>query len=194
MRIVHILDHSVPLQSGYSFRTLALLQQQQALGWETFQVTSAKHVSPDAPSVERVDGWRFYRTPPLQQRWAQWPLLNQWAVVSGLRQRLQALIPKIKPDVLHAHSPALNGWAALQVAQQFGLPLVYECRAFWEDAAVDHGTTTAGSARYRLSRTLETQLFKRADAVTTICEGLRHEIVARGVPAARLAAGGWEGA
>ena len=29
-------------------------------------------------------------------------------------------------------------------------------RAFWEDAAVDHGTTTEGSLRYRLSRALET--------------------------------------
>ena len=46
-------------------------------------------------------------------------------------------------------------------------------RAFWEDAAVDHGTTTEGSLRYRLSRALETWTLRRADAVTTICEGLR---------------------
>jgi PEP-CTERM/exosortase A-associated glycosyltransferase len=54
-------------------------------------------------------------------------------------------------------------------------------RASWEDAAVDHGTTTEGSLRYRLSRLLETWVLRRADAVTTICEGLRQDILARGI-------------
>ena len=38
MRVIHILDHSVPLQSGYAFRTLAILKEQRALGWETFHI------------------------------------------------------------------------------------------------------------------------------------------------------------
>ncbi|MEG1114859.1 MAG: glycosyltransferase WbuB, partial [Janthinobacterium sp.] len=42
MRILHILDHSLPLHSGYTFRTLAILRQQRALGWHTMQLTSAK--------------------------------------------------------------------------------------------------------------------------------------------------------
>ena len=36
------------------------------------------------------------------------------------------------------------------------MPLVYEIRAFWEDAAVGNGTGREGSARYRLTRMLET--------------------------------------
>jgi PEP-CTERM/exosortase A-associated glycosyltransferase len=51
---------------------------------------------------------------------------------------------------------------------------------------VDHGTTREGSVRYRLSKQLETWLLKRADAVTTICEGLRSDMVARGINAARI--------
>jgi phosphatidyl-myo-inositol dimannoside synthase len=27
MRILHVLDHSIPLQSGYTFRTLSLLTE-----------------------------------------------------------------------------------------------------------------------------------------------------------------------
>ena len=34
MRILHILDHSLPLQSGYVYRTLGIVNQQRALGWE----------------------------------------------------------------------------------------------------------------------------------------------------------------
>jgi len=32
MRILHVLDHSIPLQSGYTFRTLSLLTEQRRLG------------------------------------------------------------------------------------------------------------------------------------------------------------------
>src|SRR5690606_1109861 len=64
--------------------------------------------------------------------------------------------------------------------------VVYECRAFWEDAAVDHGTSREGGPRYHASRALETRVFQRADAVTTICEGLRAEIASRGIAAAKI--------
>ncbi|MFQ5635400.1 MAG: glycosyltransferase, partial [Gammaproteobacteria bacterium] len=67
-----------------------------------------------------------------------------------------------------------------------GIPLVYEMRASWEDAAVHHGTTRPGSLRYRLSRRLETRVLRKADAVTTICEGLRQDILGRGIEAAKV--------
>jgi PEP-CTERM/exosortase A-associated glycosyltransferase len=76
--------------------------------------------------------------------------------------------------------------AAVQAGRRHGLPVVYEMRASWEDAAVDHGTTTEGSVRYRLSRALETWVLERAQAVTTICEGLRRDILLRGIPAEKV--------
>ena len=62
VRILHVLDHSLPLHSGYAFRTLAILREQRALGWETCQLTSPRHGASDA-LFEEVDGWRFHRTP-----------------------------------------------------------------------------------------------------------------------------------
>jgi PEP-CTERM/exosortase A-associated glycosyltransferase len=64
--------------------------------------------------------------------------------------------------------------------------VVYEVRAFWEDAAVDHGTSREGGVRYRLTRGLETYALRRAGHVTTICEGLKQDIVSRGIPAAKV--------
>ena len=93
------------------------------------------------------------------------------------------LAQRFRPDILHAHSPVLNALPALRVGRRLGMPVVYEVRALWEDAAVDHGTTTEGSVRYRASRALETFALRRADHVTTICEGLRGEIIARGIRA-----------
>ena len=62
LRILHVLDHSIPLHSGYTFRTLSLLREQRKLGWQTFHLTSAKQLDCDA-AEESVDGWHFYRTP-----------------------------------------------------------------------------------------------------------------------------------
>ena len=185
MKILHILDHSIPLHSGYTFRTKAILEQQRKLGWETLQVTSAKHLIAKA-EIEEVDGLAFYRSAPIKAWLAKLPVLNQWAIVLSLEKRLDDIILQHKPDILQAHSPALNGWAALKAAKKHNIPLVYECRAFWEDAAVDHGTASEGGLRYYLTKMLETYIFKQADAITTICEGLRADIMSRGIAAEKI--------
>ncbi len=185
MRILHVLDHSIPLHSGYTFRTRSILREQQALGWETFHVTGSKQ-GPTGALEEDVDGLHFYRTPKSGGLLARLPVLNQKEVIDGLTRRLCEIIPQIKPDVLHAHSPSLNAIAALRAGKKFGIPVVYEVRAFWEDAAVDHGTAKEFGLRYRATRALETYALKNANAVTTICEGLRRDIVARGIAADKV--------
>jgi len=90
------------------------------------------------------------------------------------------------PKILHAHSPALGGLAALRAGRRLSIPVVYEIRAFWEDAAVGNGTGREGSLRYRLTRALEDRVVKGADAVITICQGLRSDLIARGNAAERI--------
>jgi PEP-CTERM/exosortase A-associated glycosyltransferase len=182
MHILHIFDHSIPLHSGYAFRSRAILEAQRALGWQTSHLTSSKQYPPGAQE-EDVDGLHFYRTLPLWPLLDHVPAINQYAVVEYLARRLATVCEKERPDILHAHSPCLMGLAALRVGHRTGLPVVYELRASWEDAAVQHGTTRESSLRYKASRLLETHVLRRADAITTICEGLREEILARGLPA-----------
>lgn len=185
MRILHILDHSIPLHSGYSFRTLSILQQQRGQGWETFHLTGPKQ-GDSGTLEEEVDGWHFYRTPGSQNLLAGVPGLAEIRLMGSLTRRIEQVARRIKPDVLHAHSPVLNAIPAIRVGRRLGIPVVYEIRAFWEDAAVDHGSCIEGDLRYRFTRGLETYALKRADAIATICEGLRGDIVARGIPAAKV--------
>lgn len=185
MRILHILDHSIPLHSGYAFRTLAILKQQRALGWETFHLTGPKQ-GPAATQEEQVDGWRFYRTPPPGGLLEGVPGLSEIELMGEIAHRIEQVVKSVRPHILHAHSPVLNAIPALRVGRRLGIPVVYEVRASWEDAAVDHGTARAGGVRYRLSRALETWALRRADAITTICEGLRGDIVARGISAEKV--------
>ena len=180
MRILHVLDHSIPLQSGYTFRSRNILQEQRKLGWDTSHVTGLKQRGSSA-AEEKVDGLHFYRTVDSGSLLGKLPVLNQLHVIKTLEQRIGQVIERERPDILHAHSPALNGLAALRAGRKYNVPVVYECRAFWEDAAVDHGTSAEGGLRYRVTRALESRVFRRAGAVTTICEGLRADIVARGL-------------
>ena len=184
LRILHLLDHSTPLHSGYTFRTLAILRGQRQLGWETYHLTTPKQLG-CAVAEEDSDGLHFYRTLP-SSTGRDLPVAGELMQMRRVRNRLAEITRIVRPDIIHAHSPVLNALPALTVGSKLSVPVVYEVRAFWEDAAVDHGTTREGSARYRMTRMLETYALRHADHVTTICQGLRDDIVARGIPANRV--------
>jgi PEP-CTERM/exosortase A-associated glycosyltransferase len=182
IRALHILDHSLPMHSGYTFRTRAILKAQQRLGIEVRGITGLRHTHPGG-AAEEADDLLFHRT--LGQ--VSGPAgLREWREVGLFADAIEKVMEGWRPDVLHAHSPALCGQAALRVARRQGIPLIYEIRAFWEDAAVGNGTGKANSLRYRLTRQLENFVVGHADAVVTICEGLRGDLVERGTAPERI--------
>ena len=175
-RVLHILDHSLPLHSGYTFRTRAILKSQQAAGLTVRGVTGPRHADA-GPEIEEIDGLTFHR---VAGQFAGPPGLSEWREIEAFREGIEGVARQWQPEVLHAHSPALCGMAGLRAAKRLGLPFVYEIRAFWEDAAVGNGTGREGSLKYRLTRALENRVVAGADAVFTICKGLRDDLVARG--------------
>jgi PEP-CTERM/exosortase A-associated glycosyltransferase len=180
LRILHVLDHSVPIQTGYTFRTLSILREQRKLGWHTEHLTSPKQGA-YGTAAEDVDGFLFHRTPLRTGFLSRYSATEPLAMIASTARRLHEVALATRPDIIHAHSPVLNAMAALRVGRRLRIPVVYEIRAFWEDAAVDHGTATEGGLRYRLTRALETFAVRRADHVTTICEGLREDLAGRGI-------------
>jgi PEP-CTERM/exosortase A-associated glycosyltransferase len=185
MRIFHVFDHTLPLHSGYTFRSAAILRNQKKLGWDTYHLSGPKQLD-CAVLSEEVDGLHFYRTPSPTSLLAKLPGGDPFAVMAAIEKRLLGLAREIQPDVIHAHSPVLNAVPAIRVGRKLGIPVVYEIRAFWEDAAVDHGTTRENSLRYKLTHALETWAVKNAAAVTVICEGLRSDLVARGIAPGKI--------
>src|SRR5450759_3665674 len=105
LRILHVLDHSIPLHSGYTFRTLSILREQRKLGWDTVHLTTPKQ-GPTAFPQENVDGLTFYRTASDQGA----GLLTQMRLTSN---RLGEVIRLTRPDLIHAHSPVLNALPSL---------------------------------------------------------------------------------
>ncbi|GAB6063260.1 glycosyltransferase [Deferrisoma palaeochoriense] len=182
MKILHLLDHSLPISDGYAMRSRKILAAVRAAGFDPVVLTSPKHeqyAPGPVPAEETIDGVRHVRSGAVG---TSVPLLGELALTRRVRRHLDRLVGENGVRLIHAHSPVLNALPALGAGRRRGVPVVYEIRAFWEDAAVDQGTHREWGPRYRLIRALETRACRRADAVVTICQGLRADLVARGIP------------
>jgi PEP-CTERM/exosortase A-associated glycosyltransferase len=187
LRVLHVLDHSLPLHSGYAFRTAAILQFEREQGIRPYAVTLSKHEESwkrPAPTVEEIEGFRYYRSGALAP--SRIPLRSEARMMGVLARRIRDIAREQPPDLIHAHSPVLCAIPAIREARRLRVPVVYEVRAFWEDAAVDHGTDTRGSLRYRAVRAAETWACRKADRVVVICEGMKQDLVGRGIPAGKI--------
>ena len=191
-RVLHVLDHSFPVLSGYSVRSRSLIHGQHQIGFLPQAVTGPLHQIDDKAGTDTVVDDVLYTRTPIVGRLARrslqgrWPLLREASVVRLLRRRIVELVERGQFDVVHAHSPALCGLAALQAARAINLPVVYEIRAFWEDAAVDQKRTHAQALRYRATRALEDHVISGVDAVVGIATHILEDLHARGVPPEKL--------
>jgi glycogen(starch) synthase len=182
LRVLHVLDHSWPVHSGYSFRSLHLIAAQQHMGLRPLVLTGPLQAIDDPRASDVVlDGVAYHRTPysGLLSEWAitrRRPILREMMVVRLLRQRILKLIEQHPVDIIHAHSPVLCGLAALQAARLTRTAFVYELRAFWEDAG---DPRKAKSLRYRLSRKMEDYVVHRANAVVGIAQSILKDLEAR---------------
>lgn len=187
VKVLHILDHSLPVHSGYAFRSQSILLTQKKQGIDALAVTSPKHYeSWRGPWLEEenVGGVQYYRTKPIQT--SSFPLVSEIRVMSHLATRLRELIRRECPRVLHAHSPTLNAIPTILVGKQTGVPVVYEVRSSWEDAAVNRGTYGQSSWKYKLGRWMETLACLQANHITVLCEGLKQDLIARGIQQGKL--------
>ena len=181
MRVLHLLDPTVPRRNDYSRRTLALLGALRAQGVQTVQLTApqvgatgaetglADRVSQSAPPGK---GWHFYRTPAPWARWARVRGLGQLTALGTLAWRLRLIARLTRPDLIHVPAPAGNARAALPVARLACLPLVVE---------LDR------RAAARSTPALERWTLRRADALTAGSVEQRADLRDAGLPASRIA-------
>ncbi len=82
---------------------------------------------------------------------------------------------------IHAASNYENAIPALLAARQLGLPFTYEVRGLWEYTTASRAPGWEETEGFALDRKLETLVATEADAVVTLNNALRDELVARGV-------------
>src|SRR5262245_66693575 len=77
MKVLHILDHSLPYLSGYSYRSQYIIRHQRRLGLDPVVVTSPKHED-FTTRFEKIDDVDYFRL--------HWPSFSPSPQIS---QRLQ---------------------------------------------------------------------------------------------------------
>src|SRR3546814_20883981 len=113
MRILHVLDHGLPLQSGYTFRTRAILKAEEAKGWTVAAVTGPRHGA--APAArESVDGLDFFRTVPPPKTMSP---IGELRAIGAFPARLGAALAPFKTDLAHPPSPGTAPLAPLPEAR-----------------------------------------------------------------------------
>jgi len=179
MKVLHVLDVSWPIQRGYSIRGYYITKHQKAHGIKPVVLTSERQYDHNVDTIH--NDIKYFRSPKRQGPLAGLPLIREFFQVLRLRNRIVEVIAAEKVDFIHAHSPSIWGLAALLAGRKSKTKVIYEIRAFWEDAAVDAGKIKEGGGSYKLWRALETAVVKRSDKVVAICQGLKKDLVSRGI-------------
>jgi len=177
VRVLHVLDHSLPAVSGYSIRSHNVLRAQRALGIDASAVAHSSRVA--RITEESIDGVCYTLLPTAQPR-SSTPL-SSTIRMTRLARHLRHHVQRHGVQLLHAHTPVLNGIPALWAARRGKIPVVYEMRGLWELTAVERHLHSARALRFRVTQGLETWLIRRVTALLVISQGLKDEALRRGV-------------
>ena len=187
-RVLHLVTDALPTTSaGYTIRTHEIALAQREAGLDPHVATKTGYPVTqgriDGRRLVELDGVPYHRLLP-------WRMPGRADILASRGIELAAgLTRQLRPGVLHAASNYANARLALALRERYGLPVVYEVRGFWEDTWLSRypdAAERATSELYQRSRELETQCMLAADLVVTLGEAMRDEIVARGVPAAKI--------
>jgi glycosyltransferase involved in cell wall biosynthesis len=131
-RVLHLVTDALPTtNAGYTVRTQQIAVAQRAAGMDPHVVTKAGfpvaqgHL--DGRRVAAVNGVPYHRLLPYRLP----PRADAAATVG--HDLAARLVSRLRPAVLHSASNHLNGQLALALREEFGLPVIYEARGFWEE-------------------------------------------------------------
>lgn len=186
-RVMHVLTNSLPhTPSGYAQRSHSILKSLLEVGYEVGAVTRPGYPVqvgiPWAASQDDVDGISYVRLLPARLGQGLKERADQHALLVAEQVR------KSRPEMLHTTTHFTNAIAVEAVAEAFGIPWVYEVRGQLADTwASTRGPRALESQRYCEFKERELDAAKAADAVVTLGENMRRELIAGGVAEEKIA-------
>jgi glycosyltransferase involved in cell wall biosynthesis len=187
-RVLQLVSTSLPISSsGSAIRTHEAARAQRSVGLDVHVSTppgvpGRGHV---VPATDVIDGVTYHRLAPGAERSA-----DASARITRMAGAFLALAQALRPAVIHAAENAgmseTTAQAALAVGRALGVPVVLEVRGFREEAWLGRHGGDRSAERYDLTRASDGSTWAAADAIVTLGEAMRAEIVARGVPAPRV--------
>jgi len=187
--VLYLLEVSMPqVPSGYAYRSRDVLGALTTAGLEPVAATRlgfpASRGIADYSPVECVSGVVHHRFNfPGLRHYSGIPL-DRLAAANA--ESLLGLVERIRPGLILAGTPSLNGSVGRALGSAAEIPFVYDVRGFPEMtwAARPGGTE---SELYGLRREAETGCAAAADAVITISETMKAELIRRGIDSGKVA-------
>jgi glycosyltransferase involved in cell wall biosynthesis len=187
---LYLLHNRLPYNSGgYATRSHGLLTSikqwwnisgvsrlgypQDRKGLETMEFTPFHEIDNIKYHCLKADGNSFGQIP-----------ISEY--IDEYSKELLELCSKEKPSIIHAASNYMNGLAANNVAKRLGIKSVYEVRGLWEITRISRDPEWKDTEYYNMMSQLEAQAAKDADAVFTLTNALKNELINRGVAADKI--------
>jgi glycosyltransferase involved in cell wall biosynthesis len=191
-RVLHLLKGSVPHQvAGATTRSMYTLRAQAAVGLDPVAMTQLQFPrtmgvdSFDNPElVHDIRHHRLDAGPGLDLRSVPNDAeLTMWAALA------HKVVLAERPAILHAASGA-RGYENAVVAHSLGrhhdLPVVYEVRSFHEATWTANHWLAERAPIYHLRIERENECMRRAEAVVTLGNSMRDDLIERGIPPEKI--------
>jgi glycosyltransferase involved in cell wall biosynthesis len=201
-RVLHLLKQSLPyVETGYTVRSHNVLLAQREAGLDPVVVTSLgfpRRVVRGLPAnasvaeVETIDGIDHHRLDlGVGYAYDERPDLD----LIDQARLTATIVERVRPSIIQAAS-GFRGYelalVALALRRRFGIPVAYEVRGFLEaswssDPEISAEEVDGRAVEYTQRRAAtELRCMRSADAVVTIAEAMRDEIIGRGIPSERV--------
>jgi len=193
MKVLHVVQRSLPILDGYSIRTKYIVENQALKGIKPVVVTSPYHKADDVVTeagFEIIDGIRYYRTSRYnnikEDDLSLFRYLKRYCISYNYLKELERISANEMPDVIHAHSDYLNGLRASQVGKKLGIPVLYEVRGLWAETGVANEGLTERSWKYKFINYMNKKAFHLVDHVCCLGLELRKELLLKGIRPEKL--------
>jgi glycogen synthase len=190
MKVLHVFYSFLPDLSGASIRSAGLIAGQLEQKIAVVAVSSPFQPGYGIQSEDEFRGTTIYRAyrpgfPTISEKGSSfWTRARKIALFPYFVLFLFRVARKERVRIIHAHSTFFCAMAGWIVGRILGARVIYEFRSLWEERS--RGASLTYRIQSRVSRAMETLSLRLADAVVTINEGLRWEVVSRGVPEAGI--------
>ena len=176
---------------GMEFRPYYLAREWVRAGHHV-QIVAAdfSHVRARQPQTgdELIDGiaYRWLATPPYQGN-GLGRVWNIWRFLSQLWAQTDALLQRLRPDVVIASSTyPMDIWVARHIARRAGARLVYEVHDLWPLSPIELSGMSPRHPFIRLCQAAEDAGYRDADVVVSMLPKVHEHMAAHGLDLRKL--------
>lgn len=151
--------------------------------WDTLVVAADRNLF--TRRARRVDTESFRTVPTLPYAANGLARMGNWASYAVSATALG--LTRTRPDVVLASSPhLLAGFAGWLLSIRHRCGFVFEVRDLWPEVLADTDRLDRSSRTFRMLRSLEEFLYRRADSIVVLSTGVRDHLMDRGVPSEKV--------